>query len=252
MILNETTITGKVLFVGAHPDDIEIGCGGTAAKCVQRGNVIAFAIATRESDQDKAKRREAEARKAAKLLDLSEDNGGLFFGNLPDTQLNLKHPELRRWLEAVYKRFEADTVFIHREDTHTDHEAIYKVATGLFQKWEATILLYKIRRPSPDTAFNPNHVEDITGFIRKKIAMCKCHASQRALYIGNDSVKTNAHQCYLDWYGMKNPIKHGFAEDFFIHSSRSSDETSSETQRLTVPYSLRLVRERNRSLRWKD
>ncbi len=50
---NETLISGRILFVGAHCDDIEIGCGGTAAKYSEKGKQIAFAIATPEDNGTK-------------------------------------------------------------------------------------------------------------------------------------------------------------------------------------------------------
>jgi LmbE family N-acetylglucosaminyl deacetylase len=248
--LNETAFAEKILFVGAHPDDIEIGCGGTAAKLVASGNVIAFAIATRDSDEAMAEKRKDEARRSAKLLRLSETTRTLFFGDLPDTQLNLRHGDLRQWLKTINKQFEPDTVFIHRPDLHTDHEALFRVATGVFE--DADVFLFKIRRASPDTAFSPNYPIDVSGFIRKKLAMCRCHASQRPIYIGNDSVKTNAHQCYFDWYGKRDPRRNGYAEEFYIHAFRSSLDFASRPTRLVVPYSLRLVREADHTLHWRD
>jgi len=58
----------RVLFIGAHPDDIEIGCGGTAAKFIGEGKAIAFAIASFHPVDGKI--REAEAKEAASKLGL--------------------------------------------------------------------------------------------------------------------------------------------------------------------------------------
>lgn len=242
-------ITGKILFLGAHPDDIEIGCGGTAAKCVERGHSIAFAIASRENNHETAQKRETEAKKAAKLLGLSEKAGNLFFGNLPDTQLDQKHTELREWLKKVSKRFNPNTVFTHRHDLHTDHQAIYKVSIGVFQ--DKHLLLYKIPRPSPDEPFTPNHIEDISDFIKKKVALCKCHGSQDPIYISKDSVETNSHQCYIEGYGRNGLKPNGYAEVFFIHASRSPlDEPSSAAQVLN--YDLRVIEQPDGTRRWED
>ena len=35
-----TRVTMRVLAIGAHPDDIEIACSGTLAKCVKRGDTV--------------------------------------------------------------------------------------------------------------------------------------------------------------------------------------------------------------------
>ena len=69
-MINEV-IRGRVLFLGAHCDDIEIGCGGTAAKLKAEGRTFAFAIATDCGDQ-----RSNEARAAAAHLALMEEQVG--------------------------------------------------------------------------------------------------------------------------------------------------------------------------------
>ena len=62
----EQLISGRILFIGAHPDDIEIGCGGTAAKYSKRGHTIAFAVATEEADPKRQENANAKPRKRRK------------------------------------------------------------------------------------------------------------------------------------------------------------------------------------------
>ena len=248
--MTNRVITGKVLFIGAHPDDIEIGCGGTAAKYDALGHQIAFAIASRSVDPAKARKRKAEAIKAARMLGLSEEAENLFFGDLPDGQLDQKQNDLRDWLKRILARFEPETVFTHRQDAHTDHAALYKVSVGVFQN--KNVLLYKIPRPSPDEAFTPNHAEDISNYISKKIAMCKCHASQDEIYIGKDSVRTNGHNCYIDWYGREHPKKTGYAEGFLIHASRSPVDQRASTEMPILNYEVRVVEKADGTRRWEE
>src|ERR1044071_1227174 len=127
MATGEELIVGNILFIGAHPDDIEIGCGGTAAKYANRGHDVAFAVATREADETKGAKRTKQAIKAAELLGLCEAKATLHFGNLADGSLIHNHKALRDWLKVLSKLFEPNTVFFHRKDGHTDHDAIYAV-----------------------------------------------------------------------------------------------------------------------------
>ena len=202
-----TRITGKILFVGAHCDDIEIGCGGTAAKCAASGNTIGFAIATFDSKKERRKERKAEAIKAASLVDVSQANHNLFFGSFNDGELNQKEKKVRDWLKRASNRFKPDTVFIHRNDDHTDHQAIYKIGIGVFQN--NNIFLYYIPRPFPETAYNFNYAEDISEVVQKKIKMCGCHASQHPDYIGQDSVTTSGHYWYLRSFARLAPRADG-------------------------------------------
>lgn len=244
------TISGKLLFIGAHPDDIEIACGGTAAKCVARAQQIAFAIASCEIDVARAKKRELEATKAAKLLNLSQRNGNLFFGNLPDTQLHEKQKELRDWMKGIAGAFNPDTVFVHRLDKHTDHQAVHQVAIGVFQA--NNVFLYKVPRPSPDDPFTPNHVEDISDFITTTIALCKCHTSQDPIYVSKDSVETNSHQCFIEWYGRHNLKSKGYAEGFIIHASRSILNEVTRPDKLLPNYNVRVIKKADGTLKWED
>src|SRR5271163_3968538 len=72
----------RILFIGAHCDDIEIGCGGTAAKLAAMGRSVAFAIAA-----DCGAGRRAEAIEAAAKLGLKEEEATVWFGGLPDRLL---------------------------------------------------------------------------------------------------------------------------------------------------------------------
>jgi len=251
VISSETLIAGRVLFIGAHCDDIEIGCGGTAAKCTARGDTIAFAIATRGNNDAI---RKTEAVKAAALLGLSERKKDLFFGSFLDGELNRKDTELRAWLKEVSKQFKPDTVFVHRNDDHTDHQAIYKIAIGVFQ--DKNVFLYYIPRPFTEAAHIPNYAEDISDVIRKKVAMCKCHASQPSDYISTDSVKTSGHYWYLRCYTRFLQRKDGYAEPFTIHAIRAalSGKTlpSSGSKAPALKYQLRLIRNADGTYEWGD
>jgi LmbE family N-acetylglucosaminyl deacetylase len=248
----EILIGKRILFVGAHPDDIEIGCGGTAAKFAARGNQIAFAIATLPNDKKKSRTRRVEATKAAALLDVSESNQTLFFGELPEGELSQRDASLRDWLKSILKQFNPETVFIHRNDDHTDHQAVYKIAIGVFQS--KNVFLYYIPRPFPEAAFNPNFAEDISTVIKKKIQMCKCHKSQPTDYIGADTVRTSGHFSYLRSFARILENKKGYSELFIIHALRSvlGGMTQSGSELPSVDYGLRLVRKADGSLEWKS
>jgi LmbE family N-acetylglucosaminyl deacetylase len=251
MVYNESLIRGKLLFIGAHPDDIEIGCGGTAAKYAARGHTIAFAIATEDKkDVLKGKKREREARKAAKLLSLSEQAGTLFFGHLADRRLTQTQPELRDWLNSISHTFKPNTVFFHRNDDHTDHQAVYKVAIGVFQR--QNVLLYYIPRPFPERAFKPNCAVNVSDYIADKVAMCRCHATQEPQYVSRDSVRTNSHYFYQRSYGTSDWKVDGYAEGYFIYASRADTSKRSESGRGAMADELRLVKKEDGTFQWVD
>jgi len=204
----------KILFLGAHCDDIEIGCGGTAAKLSSRGHQIAFAVAA-----DCGHARMAEARAAAAILGLTEANGRLVFGSIPDTRLEERKSELRLWLKLLLDRFNPETVFAHRRDAHSDHQAVYDVATQVFESKK--VLLFYIPKALPEPAFVPRYVEDITAQIVQKLAMCACHATQagKGIYLDPAEIERNASHFFKQTF-PKSHLK-GYAEAFEIHMLHS-------------------------------
>jgi len=211
----ETFIPGeRILFLGAHCDDSEIGCGGTAAKMAATGHVIAFAVA---ADCGRVRKKEATA--AAHQLNLSEANNTLFFGLIPVNRLEERKDVLQNWLESIEEQFQPDTVFVHhRSDTHADHKTLYEVSIRVFKK--ETILTYHIPKLAQEaTPFQPNQFEDISSFIKNKLLLCACHKSQanKDVYLDPNQIQNVASITYRSAYGKSG----GYAEGFYIHVSRS-------------------------------
>jgi LmbE family N-acetylglucosaminyl deacetylase len=209
----------RILFIGAHPDDIEIGCGGTAAKFAAGAHLIAFAVASKAANNGDL--REHEAKQAAGKLGLTEANGNLFFGRIPESELMGKMGDLRAWMNEVSRQFQPNTVFVHRIDRHTDHEVVNKVATGCFLKHG--FYEFFIPRTEPELPFAPNKFIDIEHYIETKVAMCGCHQSQLAKYISRDVIETTAHNFYLRCDALQSPEKKGFVEAFTTYRSLTPD-----------------------------
>ena len=84
-----------VLAVGAHPDDVELGCGGTLALHKMKGDKVYLLVLTRGEASGDSKTREDECRKAAGLLHVD----GLFFGGIQDTKVH----DGRETIDAIEK-----------------------------------------------------------------------------------------------------------------------------------------------------
>lgn len=110
----------EVLAVGAHPDDIEIGCGGTLAALRARGKRIGVVDMTRGelgTRGDEATRRR-EAARAATILNL-EFRANL---DLPDGDI-VCNSENRLALIRVIRRTRPDLIVTHTRFGHPDHFA---------------------------------------------------------------------------------------------------------------------------------
>jgi len=106
-----------ILAIGAHPDDIEFGCGGTLIKYTMRGHRLFLQILT-EGGLGAAKPTRIEEQMASKAILGAED---IFWGGYEDTHL-IVDIELIGKIEEVIKKVKPDFIFCnYPDDTHQDH-----------------------------------------------------------------------------------------------------------------------------------
>lgn len=161
----------KILAIGAHPDDIEVGCAGTLAKYAQQGHEIHLLIMTDGAKGgDAAGRREEQLRASESLQPKS-----LTWGGYEDTQLMPHMNEMVHDIEQIMDRIGPDFIFVHYEDdTHQDHRALSK-ATVSATRYVRNVLFYE--GPTSQN-FAPTVFVDIKETIVRKASMLVAHQSQ--------------------------------------------------------------------------
>src|SRR5438445_12730277 len=115
----------RVLAIGAHPDDLEILCGGTLARFAARGDAVTMLVMTDGSaghaeigTAELAVIREREARAAAALI-----GADFVWLGLPDEFVFNEEPTRRRLLDAI-RGGRPDLILTHDpDDYHPDHRA---------------------------------------------------------------------------------------------------------------------------------
>lgn len=173
----------KILAVGAHPDDIEFGAGGTLLKHRASGHQVQLIILTSgELGGSDPEVREREASEAAALLDADITFCRLHDGSVPDGKPTIDV------IERVTKRFLPDVAYIHSvHDTHQDHRAAaYASQVAL----RGVSKLYAYQAPSATTGFTPQRYPDITRFTEAKLELVRAHKSQHEMrqYLDADYV----------------------------------------------------------------
>jgi len=183
----------SVLAIGAHPDDIEFGCGATLAKWAAAGAVLHHLVLTDgakgswDPAQDESAliaSRKEEQRRAAALL------GGGDVTFLGRTDGELRNDTGTRWeVSRLLRLIRPDVVLAHdpwrRYRLHPDHRAAGFIATDsivaardphffadqdLLAHRPSALLLWE--------ADEANHVEGVTDFVETKIAALLAHESQ--------------------------------------------------------------------------
>jgi LmbE family N-acetylglucosaminyl deacetylase/tetratricopeptide (TPR) repeat protein len=162
-----------VLALGAHPDDIELGCGGFLLKLKASGAKAYGLTFTRgEVGTRPDARRDLEGEKAAAFLGLD----GYWVLGFPDTGLQEKIPALKAAIEAKIKELGATVVLTHSDaDLHGDHRAI-SVATREAARRVPTVLCYE--DVSTTDQFSPNFYVDISQYMDDHLKACALHRTQ--------------------------------------------------------------------------
>lgn len=194
----------KILAIGAHPDDIELGVGGTIVKEVKEGHEVYFLIITNgESggrDKETGKR---EAKESAKLLGVKR----VIFLDVPDTKV--KHSvDIIKKMEKVITDLEIEKVYTHAErDTHQDHRNTALCTLSASRK-VPFILAYESPTNLPE--FTPLMFVDIGETIDLKIQSLQLYRSQGE----KEFIKIDAVKGLAKFRGLQAKLK--YAESFNI------------------------------------
>jgi len=176
----------NILAVGAHADDIEIGCGGTVVQHVENGdNVILLIVGAPfytnyggkvlRSNEEGAKEVECGAKKLGckKVINLGFENKSI--------------PYSAKLVEAINKvidDYNIDTIYTHwYHDTHQDHKRTTQSVLSA-GRYVHNILMYEPEYPAGRSylGFRNQYYVDITSNLEIKMNALKCHESQVKKY----------------------------------------------------------------------
>ena len=165
----------EIVCLGAHCDDIEIGCGGTLMKLTETCPRASFTWIVFCSDE----RRATECRRAAAELLDGAANARMHFLELRDGFLPYDGGEAKSRLREISETLRADIVFTHyRNDAHQDHRLVSELTANEFR--DQLILEYEVPKYDGDlgcpNVFVPLADEDAT---RKIDVILESFASQR-------------------------------------------------------------------------
>lgn len=203
-IASEARPKMSVLCIGAHPDDVEIGVGGTLKKHRQKGDKVTILTLTGGAFGGKVGERQKESENAAKFLDAK-----LIMGDLNDTEVS-EGPETIGLIQQAIKDCKPDIIYTHSaNDTHKDHRATHQatmVAARGINK------VYAYLAPSGTIEFSPRYFEHVEDFMDDKMTAINCFTSQtigcRRPYLKDSIIRSTAEYWgRFSGYGMVEPFE---------------------------------------------
>jgi len=167
----------RILVFGAHPDDIEIGMGGTITKLVKLGHDVIMVIATLPNFTiaDNKDERKSEAISSATILgcnspeflDLAQED--IVFGRRMVTLV-----------DSLIKKYNTSTVYTQWiGDSHQDHQILTQSVIAASRDLN-NLYMYETTIPGglTEKAFRPQLYVDITKEMENKTKSLKCFKSQ--------------------------------------------------------------------------
>ena len=162
---------GTVLAIGAHPDDIELGCGGTIARYCSEGTRVICVYLTGGGKGGNAETRKKESIEACSVLGVRE----IHFGDFEDTEISCKHDEIT-FLEGFYEGYQPTVALTHSiHEMHQDHRNTAYVSLAAF-RYVPALLSYET--PRVMGTFAPSYFIDINRWIDLKRKALEAHKSQ--------------------------------------------------------------------------
>lgn len=195
----------NVLAVGAHPDDVELGCGGVLLAHRARGDRISLLVMTAgEQGPQAAASRVREQEEAAEILGAALYWGGFEDGAIPDGRTVVGA------IDAIIGETGAEIVYTHAaEDTHQDHRATHIATLGATRR-VSRVLTYET---PTSTSFLPTLYAEVTSFFEEKRRALEAHRSQ---IMKNRLVDLEALEALARHRGFEARIPHGLAEGFGV------------------------------------
>lgn len=175
-----------VLAIGAHPDDVEIGCGGTLLKHRRAGDRVVVLTVSSGAKGGDADERQAESEHAAHML-----GAELLMGDLEDTKIDPGAATIALIAEVI-RDVKPDVVYTHSaHETHQDHRAVH-AATLVAARGVPNLFCYQSPSTTPD--FQPARYVDVGGEMKGKLALLQAFVSQTTVrpYLEEELVRATA------------------------------------------------------------
>lgn len=160
----------NVLCLGAHSDDIEIGCGGTLLRlAVENPELkVDWVVFTAAGD------RQAEAERSANDLLGHGVKSMLRFGSFRESYFPSEWEKIKDFIGAIRRETEPDIVFTHfRDDRHQDHRVISDLAWNAFRNH--LILEYEIPKWDGDLGHPNCYVPLSPALVDRKVGILMRH-----------------------------------------------------------------------------
>jgi len=202
----------RVLCVGAHCDDIEIGCGASLLRLQAHDRKVTVDWVVLCGSADRRK----ETLSALNMFLEPRNRGECLHGGFPDGRLPAVYSSVKDYFESLKERARPDVIFCHeREDRHQDHRIVNEMVWSTFR--DHLVLEYEI--PKWDGGLGQPNLYipvDERQVLAKADALLEAYPSQA----GKDWFKRDVFVALMRMRGLECRSPSGYAEAFHARKIR--------------------------------
>ncbi|MEM4533130.1 MAG: PIG-L deacetylase family protein [Desulfurococcaceae archaeon] len=194
----------RILFVGAHFDDIELGAGGALIKHLKKGDEVIYVVISRGEKGGDPLAREMEVKEILNELNINS----FYLFSFPDTRLYEYFNQIKDVVEKIVEKHSPVRIYTHSlKDYHQDHAT---VANAVKIAGRRTPQVLSFWSPSTYNSFQPEYFIDISEVVRDKFKILGKFKSQSH----KDHMKRSLIIAVNKYFGYLSGVK--YAEGFEI------------------------------------
>lgn len=173
----------RVLFLGAHPDDIEIGCGALIHHIAKKTEILCVTLSDNQKNPD-LKNVKGEHLQSMNVLGVPEEK--IIFGSFTTRVFQQSRQDILEYFLKLRKDFKPDLIFTHsKQDVHQDHNTMTDEALRAFRG--ITLLGFDVVRSS--YGFFPHFLVEISEEdVNKKIEALSKYETYKDRYYFNQEL----------------------------------------------------------------
>jgi LmbE family N-acetylglucosaminyl deacetylase len=173
----------RVLFLGAHPDDIELGCGALLHHIVNHTDVLCVTLSDNQNNPD-LQNVKAEHFESMSVLGVPREK--IILGPFTTRVFPESRQNILEYFLKLRREFTPDLIFVHsKQDVHQDHLTMTEEALRAFRG--ITVLGFDVVRSS--YGFFPHFLVEVTERdVNKKIEALSKYETYRDRYYFNSEL----------------------------------------------------------------
>jgi len=170
----------NVLFLGAHPDDIELGCGALLHHMVKQTDILCVTLSDNQKNPD-LQNVKNEHYESMAVLGVSKEQ--IILGPFTTRIFHDSRQDILEYFLKLRRDFKPDLVFVHsKQDVHQDHNTMTDETLRAFRG--TTVLGFDVVRSSH--GFFPHFLVEVSeADVNKKIEALSCYETYRDRYYFN-------------------------------------------------------------------